>query len=288
MFVMMLPLISGDFDATELVQWLTVKVKETLPEIANGSYNERILQELPPNRKFGTITRKALWEIYPEEKTDYFSNLSEADCNEFLRLMNDCDEKADLQNSLPEMTACLFYHACKLGYAANHYEGAETLSGKELYLKYADGRDAGLRDVPEDSPEAFADWIQNHEKGAHPWEVCRSGNSTHVSLYVSLSEKGYCFYVDGKSWTRSVEAINFYLALHRAGLPVKIFNGKQLTLRLTGSDKIGIVPDGIFPRYCDSYFPNEKVLDFLNLPHKNREQFVEKCVWRSEPELRLL
>ncbi len=272
------------FDAAELVQWLTDKVKEILPGIASGTYNERIRQELPPNRKFGTITWNALWEVYPQEKEDYFSSLSESDCNEFLSLMNAYDEKADLPDCLPEMTAGLFYHACKLGYAANHCEEAEHLSGKELYLKYADGRDAGLRDLPEESPEAFADWMQNHEPGAHPWEVCRGGNSTHVSLYVSHSEKGYCFYVDGKSWGRSVEAIHFYLAIRRAGLPVKIFSGKQLARRLTGSDKIGILPDGIFPRYCESYFPDEEILDFMNLPDENREQFIAKCIWRPEPE----
>lgn len=42
---------------------------------------------------------------------------------------------------------------CKLGYVENHYEKADELTAKELYYKYADGRDEGLSEVTEDSTE---------------------------------------------------------------------------------------------------------------------------------------
>ena len=84
-----------------------------------------------------------------------------------------------------------------------------------------------------------------------------------------------------------METIKFYLALHRAGMPVVIYEGKALATRLIGEEKIGIVPRGIFPRYCESYFPGEKILDFMNLPDKKQDEFAQKCIWQKLPEVRL-
>ena len=186
------------------------------------------------------------------------------------------------------MTADLFFQCCKAGYSANNYKGCQNLSGKKLYIKHADGRDEGLCDIDENSSEAFLHWYDTREHGGHPWEVCRGGNSTHVSLFIWKTENGFFFEVDGKSWTRSIEAIKFYLAIYNMGMPVRILDGKKLAARLTGEDKIGIVPEGIFPRYCHSHFPNEDLLDFMNLPYENREQIAEKCNWYEIPEVTLL
>ena len=278
---------SWGVDAVEFVEWMTSQIKECVSDIREGIYNERIRKELPPGLRFGTMTRKALWEVYPPEKEEYFKNITASDVADFIQLMNAEPEERPT-GCLPEMSAAVFFQACAMGYRANGYEESEVLSPKELYRKYADGRDEGLMELPEESAEAFAHWYEHRERGGHTWEVCRGGNSTHVSLYVSHSEQGFFFTVDGKSWGRSVEAINFYLAIHRAGLPVVIYEGRKLAERLTGEDKIGVVPDGIFPRYCESYFPDDHILDFMNLPYENRERFAARVNWRDEPEMRLV
>jgi len=43
---------------------------------------------------------------------------------------------------------------------------------------------------------------------------------------------------------------------------------------INGADYIGIVPEGIFPRYCHSMFPREDIIDFLNLPWEERDTFI--------------
>lgn len=275
-------------DEEKFVQWLTGKIKECIKSIEIGEYNGKVKKELPPDLRFGTITGKAFGEVYPEEQKEYLADLSDTDSKEFLKLMSTCDEKKEPSNLLKEMTAGIFFRGCKLGYAANAYEGSDSLSPKELYLKHADGRDEGLTKIDEESPAAFRKWYHHRKRGGHPWEVCRGGNSTHVALFVSESENGYYFTVAGSSWGRAMETIKFYLALHRAGMPVVIYEGKDLATRLTGEDKIGIVPRGITPRYCESYFPNEKILDFMNLPDEKRDEFVRKCVWRELPEIGLI
>ena len=89
------------------------------------------------------------------------------------------------------MTANDFFKFCAMGYKSMGYEGCE-LSPKEQYKKHADGRDDGLLELEADSPEAFNLWL-NKKDGwlGHPWEVCRGGNSTHISLYVNNDENGY-------------------------------------------------------------------------------------------------
>lgn len=283
------PPMPGDtVDEPEFVQWLTGKVCECIKDIKAGTYNRRVRNELAFELRTGTITRNALWEVFPEDKTEYLGSLTDADRNKFMKLMEDYDGNAIPENLITNMTADLFFQCCKAGYSANNYKGCQNLSGKKLYIKHADGRDEGLCDIDENSSEAFLHWYDTREHGGHPWEVCRGGNSTHVSLFIWKTENGFFFEVDGKSWTRSIEAIKFYLAIYNMGMPVRILDGKKLAARLTGEDKIGIVPEGIFPRYCHSHFPNEDLLDFMNLPYENREQIAEKCNWYEIPEVSLL
>lgn len=53
------------------VRWLTVKVRECITDIQSGIYNERVRKELPAHLRFGTISCKNYWDIYPEEKEHY-------------------------------------------------------------------------------------------------------------------------------------------------------------------------------------------------------------------------
>ncbi len=138
--------------------------------------------------------------------------------------MEGYDKDALPDNLLPEMTSVLFFRCCQMGYAANHYEGSDTLSPKELYRKYADMRDEGLLDIDENSPKAFAHWLKHRPGGGHPWEVCRGGNSTHVSLFVRKEDAGFYFDVAGKSWGRSIETIKFFLAIHYEEARSELFN----------------------------------------------------------------
>ena len=63
------------------------------------------------------------------------------------------------------------------------------------------------------------------------------------------------------------------------GYPVSLSDGKEILTMLKGEDYIGIVPQGVFPRYCDSFFPGEKMLTFMNLPHENSDQVIQAAYW---------
>ena len=233
----------------------------------------------------GTILRKDLWDLYPEERAEYFENLSQEEVEEFVACA--VSDKAQLKSKLPAVTANDFYRFCAMGYKANNYAGSE-LSPREQYFKHADGRDSGLGEIDPDSPTEFSTWYHDSNRhGGHPWEVCRGGNSTHIDLYVVADNDGYSLHVAGSSTWRSVEAIKFFLALHRAGLPVVISQAELLKSRLLGMEKVGIVPVGVWPAYCHSRFPNEDVEAFINLPRENEEKMIPRCVWQPLTQIEL-
>ncbi len=187
---------------------------------------------------------------------------------------------------LPSVTANEFYHFCALGYRAMGYTGTEK-SEKEQYALHADGRDEGLSELDGDSPEAFARWLKERPRTGHPWEVCRGGNSTHIDCIVHRDAHGYYLVVAGLAETRTIEAVRFFLALHRAGVPVCIRNAEELKARLTGAESIGIVPEGVFPAYCHARFPGEDIVDFMNLPREHQDELAKYCRWQPIPVPRL-
>ena len=276
-------------DISEFAKWILDALNVAYQRLQDGSYNDFVDANLPPQHRTGTLVRKYLWDAFPDARTSFLKNISPADVAEFVKCASEQDsDRRRLTNHLKEMTANDFFSFCALGYKENNYEGCE-LTPREQYYKHADGRDDGLGEIDGDSPEAFHEWYndRNHH-GGHPWEVCRGGNSTHVSLYVHEDEDGYTLTVAGDAWTRTIESVKFYLALRRAGLPVYMMEAAALADRLTEKEKIGIVPEGVMPAYCHSYFPNEHIIDFMNLPDENREELLPHCVWQKEPVVSLL
>ena len=279
-------------DFVELLHWLTRKVRECAGELRQKTYNNRRALEVPKSLFTGIISRKDFWDISPKIRKDYLAEFSKQDIDEFLQwaASPEADEKNEPKDTI-RMTAGLFYQCCAWGYEANHYEGCGKLSPRKLYDKYADGRDEGLGKIDENSPDAFDYWYKHPDYGGHPWEVCRGGNSTHVSLYVCEGKtSGYYFCVAGKSFGRSAEAIKFFLALRRHGMPVILSDARGLAARITETDVIGIVPEGVLPVYCESCFPRNDILDFMNLPFENkscRAKIIAKAQWYPLEQARL-
>ena len=270
----------GKMEVTPFIAWVLESVKGCVAELEAGTYNARIEAELPVRLRTGTIRRKDFWDVFPEQRADFFKDITREEINEFAeRISQQPDDSREFKGRVQELTANTFYGYCALGYAANHYKCSE-LTPKEQYYRHADGRDDGLRDIDPDSPEAFLDWCHNRERGGHPFEVCRGGNSTHISLYVTAEDDGYFISLAGDAWNRTVETIKFYLALCRADVPVYLFEGKTLVERVLETEKIGIVPDGVFPDYCSSRFPEEHIIDFMNLPYEEADRIAALATWQ--------
>ena len=276
-------------EITPFVQWIVDGVKECIEMLKAGTYNDFVRDNLPPEHRTGTIRRKDFWDVWPEERKEFFKDISADDVAEFIgKASAQPDDYRKFKSCLSSITANDFFRFCAMGYAENKYDGCDR-TPKEQYYLHADGRDDGLKDIDADSPEAFRDWLlDRNNHGGHPWEVCRGGNSTHVSLCVVDDEQGYFLYLAGDAWTRTIETVKFYLALTRAGVPVYLDEAHTLADRLAETEKIGIVPEGIRPAYCENFFPKEHIIDFMNLPYDDREKFIPFCTWYDEKLIELI
>ena len=78
------------------------------------------------------------------------------------------------------------------------------------------------------------------------------------------------------------------MALSREKLPVFLHDADIFIQRLQGTEKVGIVPMNVIPKYCSNYFPDEKIILYMNLPIENPEEVAKKCVWQDIKEVHLI
>ena len=268
-----------------LLAWLEPAVASVIESVRAGTYNDHVAAHLPYRKRLGKIRRADWWAISPATREWHLGDFTPDEAD---RLYETVAERqwSGWRERLPEMTVDGFLGACQIGYRAVGAEGCETLTARELYSRHADGRHDGLLDLDPTSPGAFAEWLESGFKGGHPWEILRGGNSTHVSLHVRHDDAGWWFTVDGASAGRSVESARIFLALVAAGLPADLSQAAVVATMLIGADDIGIVPDDVFPRYCQSHYPGESVTDFMNLPREELAATIDRAYWYPIPLVR--
>jgi len=182
-----------------------------------------------------------------------------------------------------EMTADDFFKFCEICYDANDYfkEDQANLTPREKYWRMADGRHGGLLDVMPDSPGELIYWYRSGAgSGGHPWEICRGGNSTHISLYIRNVPDGWTLRLAGSSAARVEETVRMAVALFIKGIPFVLQDAQEMLRMIKGEDFIGIVPEGVIPRNCHSYFPKEdRIIDFMNLDWDYSDQVEKRAFW---------
>lgn len=297
------------FNATELIDWLIQETKVVLEKLRNGTYNAAVREKLPADYKYGVISRKDYWSIYPEERDAYRSAFTPQQIEEFLRCKDEFAEGDMPPNCLPHITVRDFYESCMICYQAigqepkSHcwFEDSDEehqryggVTPKELYYMFADGRDDGMSKVPLDDAAAFEEWLEQKGpyyefNGHHPWEILPSYSTEDSGhLYVGKTSDGYYFSLSGSSRIRSRDTIRCFLALRAAGLPVRLHEGNKMQARLEETDMIGIVPEGRTTRYTYSIMEYD-FLDAVHLYDGNKpEQVEEKAIWKPEIECKLL
>lgn len=307
--------------AMTLCELLLPAVEHSMEMLRNGTYNEYVAQNLPYPHRTGVVARKVEWEFYPEAKEIVYKGLSDSTLPAFRSYIR--HNSTDTIGRMKSMTANDFFKACAVGYNACGYEGTE-LTPVRQYLMHADGRDEGLTGtghglnegpgIDFDDSKAWDDWYFDRNRcGGHPWEVCRGGNSTHIDLYVRhdehrlgylfrsgqiseneynerKEEAGYYFSVRGKSWSRSVEAVNFFVAIREKGYPVVLEDAEGIMARFDGTDLIGIVPQNCPTRYCESRFPAKygTILDFMHVDEEDLIKFGDRIEWLPERPAKLI
>ena len=285
---------NGWNDLTPLLEWTLEQSKKAMQQIISGEYDSYIKEKLPFYYRTGTISRRELWQIIPSRRAFDLAgweddSLTDEEICTFQHMVEEHKNFHDEDFIIENMTAAQFFAYCRIGYEGNHIPHCQQFADDvELYKRLADGRDDGLTKIDLNSAEEFSRWMSGELKefnGGHPWEVLRGGNSTHVNLYVGpYDEVGtgkYYLYLAGLH--RPGEVIRFYIALRQHNIMVDLADKDELLARCLATDKVGIVPNGTFPRYCENLFPGEKVIDFKNI-YASEDYYtavVEKTSWQE-------
>ena len=291
-------------DFTELFSFLRDKLINVKQMLGEGTYNDYLENNIPVKYRRGSILRKDYYDIFPEIRESMLDGLSEYDINRFLDIY---DERKDgYEPTLIEhISTSEYYDVCSKLYLSNleDYISASTMTPKEMYLQYADGRDEGMRDIPEDSSDAFEKWINdNRNGGGHPWEITRSMSlawSIHCFVrsgrsLLSIDDllahkeepKGYYYELSGKAFGNTRNIVRFFLAVYDMGVPVVLDDMDVIASRLKENDRIGIMPcmvSTIGPYYGGEYE------DIVNLPYEKEKagHVSGKCLWNPLEKIEL-
>ncbi len=274
-------------------KWLKVARKDWIKA------NKRIQVEYPLRHRYGVAPNAlicvSLPDVYRLDK-----ELGKGRTWKLVRLVEDGFFLKTENTKVSSMTADDYFQYCRIAYIAGKRKEEtvdESLSGREMYSRYADGRHEGLLDIDPGSEQEFADWIEGkHPKrkgGGHPWEIKRGGNTTHIDLTVSrpssYRQEGFKVELRGESIGRMVETMRMFLAIHEAKLPISIANPEGVRKRLLAQDNIGIIPSYASLHRANQHFSqDEDVFDVMRYDDLGRfkHRITPFVTWEPLPILK--
>ncbi len=274
-------------------QWLRVARKDWLKA------SQRVWAEYPLKYRYGAVPHALVREARP----DFFrldKEVGVANTRRLARLVEEGFFRKSEQTEVSALTAKEYFRYCKIAYIAGRRKDETpvdaSLSGRELYKQYADGRHDGLLDIDPNSTQEFADWIdRKHPKrgiGGHPWEIKRGGNTTHIDLsvyrpYVSSAE--FKVELRGEALSRLSETIRMFLAIQKEGLPISLADPEGVRKRLLAQDHLGIVPAYETLHRANQHFTKEQgVYDVLHYDDLGRakRRLTPFITWEPLPILK--
>lgn len=273
--------------------WLMVVRKDWIKA------NRRVREEYPLSDRYGivphAIIRVSLPDMYRLD-----TELDKESTKEFLRLVEDGYFNKAEYTEIATMTAADYFNYCRIAYLAGKRADEvvdASLSGREMYARYADGRHEGLLDINPESGEEFAAWIDGKHPlrtvGGHPWEIKRGGNTTHIDLSVSrpspYRKEGFKVELRAESTGRLAETLRMALSLHKAGLPFSIAEPEAVCKRLLAKDNIGIVPAYSSLHRANQHFQSSD--DVFDVMHYNdlgrfKRRITPFITWEPLPLLK--
>ena len=269
-----------NYQLQELLGFLITKVENCIKMLKEGTYNNYISCNYSYKNRFGVINRSDYWKIYPEIKNNLLNEISQEEIDDFIKNASD---KTNCR--IKNMTSGKYFECVRLAYKNTGYD-IGNLTDKELYLKYADGRDEGLSKIDENSSDEFDKWYNDDSKfGGHPWEIIRGHSFLRVNLCVGHDNNGYYLSLDGTKILRKVEIAKIYLILHKNNIPIEIYRTDTIKNAFKGNDYIGIVPNEIMPIECRGYFKKYNPTEFI---HMEDEKIFKYIKWEPLDKLELV
>lgn len=188
------------------------------------------------------------------------------------------DEYEGVELSLEQyLDYCRIAVKCGLG---KHFD--DNLSSLESYKRYSDGREGGLLDLFDQSPEQFLSWYRGAERqGCHPFEII-SGITLSSAMHLYPSEKNGKFTLTLRFGDQNYcydKLVLAAVALHKEGVMVEVPEASAIVEELLGRAKVGIFPYGqwhnpSFPNWDDTKVSTWVSADMLPLDTVDQSKLV--------------
>jgi hypothetical protein len=206
------------------------------------SAQRNVMKKISPTMREGLIHRSFVRKLIPDLHR-FDLELGDKNVQSMIDLIQDFGK----EDRIGEITAGKYFEYCKVAYLANSKHGISVKpkqSGMEMYAQWADNRDGGLKEIDQNSMQAFVDWYDGGSwNGGHPWEIYRGGNTSHIDLYVERYLNDWRICLSAYSSSRLAETCRIALAFRKAGLPFRLDYEKSYLKRLLCDDFIGIIPE---------------------------------------------
>lgn len=268
----------------QLMSWLVSEVERCVRECAQGTYNDTIRERLPFSLRTGVLSRKAYWRIFPESHAYFRHVISDEDIDRFSLLF----DGGPMNAPLPTLCANGYYDACRIVFSSlGIAEPAAGAASADWYAAYANPRGASPRIIDQESPGEFASWIADGRADDHTWQILPGPGFSWMALEPVHGERGWTLELRSADYPMSACAMRAALALHDAGLPVRVPQAHTLACTARGEDRIGILPQYVMPPYDDVAFPDPTIVDYLALPYDHTQEVIRHTQWYPLPQVRL-
>lgn len=259
---------------TDLLEWLTVVLREQVDSVKAGTYRDRVLKELPLGYRKGVVRRSDVWKSGFWTKEADLDDTTDEDIERFSKLVgNGIEDVPDKR--IPSMTLNDYLALCSMCFRIRG-ENTDGMSLKEQYKRFADGRDEGMLELDPDDPDAFRQFQRNVRSG-HVWEIRFGHGYSRMHLYPMNDERGWYLVLRG-CFDRT-DFIHIALSLSEKGMPVEVMESTKVLRAIRGEDWIGIVPRRSYPFYCSGEFTEHDVLECVSFRDEMMEKFGDKIEW---------
>lgn len=282
----------NEWDNVDFISYLIEQVDKIITEVKNNTYNQWLASALPYRYRMGVIIRKKLWKINKSYKEWSLQGLTEQEISEYIAYSNHETLCGAIKSRYKEMTTQKYFDICAICYVAAKLEGSEQMTPEQMYLRFADDRDGGLRTIDYNSPQEFDRWYAlsmdekwKIENPSHLWEFRAGSSYTRIHLFVKKDVDGYYLSLSGGTEPCTDELVRMYCALKRNNVPVRFRDRELIAKKIIGEDYVGIVPctDSAW-QYSYGVFPNEEVISFLSfdldtVPKKSERAIIDNTEW---------
>ena len=289
-----------EWDCVDFLEFLIEHLNKIIAGVKDGSYNRWLASALPYRYRMGIISRKKLWEIDQSYKDWSLQGLTRQEIAEYIGYNNQDALQGDTKERYHSMTTQKYFDICAICYLAAKYEGAESMTAEQMYMRFADDRDGGLRSFDYNSSDEFEKWyaLSTEEKWkidnpSHLWELRAGSSYSRIHLYLKRDENGYYVKLCDGEEPCTNDLVRMYCALKRKNVPV-VFPAREIIVKkVLGEDYVGIVPCTDWGwTYSYRGFPKEGVISFLSfnsedIPQKAEQAVIESTEWLPLPPQQL-